>query len=167
MAQRDIVLTIPISTKVERSCHTWPRNIFIKLATFRSISPRSFANLLIIRPVGLVWKKTIGALNIECNMVSCSLLAACRLDMINQKEFPSVTVTWIEHWSQPNLMIITFLLMFYSVGFSFYLFFGQKPKKTPENRKGNCLPVFLWVSYHKILLPVNRKILYPSHRDFL
>lgn len=95
MDHRDIVLTVPIRTKVERSCHTWPRNIFTKLATLRSISPRSFANLLIIRPVGLVWKNIIGALRTECSIESCNLLAARRLEMISQKEFPSVTATWI------------------------------------------------------------------------
>lgn len=76
MAHRDIVLTMPMRTKVERSCDTWPRNMFTKIATLRSMSPRSFANLLIIRPIGLVWKNTIGALNIEQSMASCNLLAA-------------------------------------------------------------------------------------------
>ena len=65
MDHKDIVLTNPIRTKVERSCDTRPRNRSINVATFRSMSPRSFANLLMILPSGLVWKKTIGALNIE------------------------------------------------------------------------------------------------------
>lgn len=95
MAQRDIVLTTPMSTNVDRSCHSWLRNIFERLATLRSISPRSFENRLIIRPVGLVWKNTIGALSIECNIESWSLLAALRLDEINQNEFANVTTTCI------------------------------------------------------------------------
>jgi hypothetical protein len=76
MAHKDIVLTIPIKMKVERSCDTWPRNIFTNGATLLSMSARSFANLLMIRPSGLVWKKTIGALNMELSMASCNLLAA-------------------------------------------------------------------------------------------
>lgn len=84
MAHKDMVLTIPIKMKVERSCDTWPRNIVTNGATFRSMSPRSFANLLIMRPSGLVWKKTIGALNMEVSMASCNFLAAKRLDMTNQ-----------------------------------------------------------------------------------
>lgn len=93
MAQRDIVLTNPIRTKVESSCQTSRRKRFIRLATCRSMSLRSFENLLIIRPVGLVWKKTIGALITDCNMVSCNLFAPRKLDAINQKEFASIIIT--------------------------------------------------------------------------
>lgn len=107
MAHRDIELTTPIRTKVESSCHNWLRHVLPIFATLRSISPRSFANLLIMRPDGLVWKNTIGARSIECSMVSWIPLAAFRLEIINQKEFASVTITcrkWIQN--EPPLIHI-------------------------------------------------------------
>ena len=71
------------------------------------MAPMSFENLLIIRPVGLEWKKIIGALSIERNMVSCNRLAAWRLDEITQKEFASVIVTWIERQRSKPLNHVT------------------------------------------------------------
>jgi hypothetical protein len=68
-------------------------NMFIRLATFLSISPISLENLFITRPVGFVSKKSIGARRIEFSIASWSLLAACKLDEINQKELVNVTAT--------------------------------------------------------------------------
>lgn len=68
-------------------------NIFIRLATFLSISPMSLENLLITRPVGFVWKKSIGARIIEFSIASWSFLAARKLDVISQNELVNVTAT--------------------------------------------------------------------------
>lgn len=123
IAHRDIVLTMPISTNVESSCQTWFRNICAKLATLRSISPRSLANLLIILPVGLVWKNSIGARRIESSMESCSLLAARRLELINQKEFSSVTVTWNRNIEQTFKIWRKCSFLLYSLVFVFPWFY--------------------------------------------
>lgn len=93
MAHNEIVLTVPIRANVEKSCHSWFMNISIRLATVLSISPISLENLFITRPVGFVWKKSIGALRIEFSIASCSLLAACKLDVISQNELVKVTAT--------------------------------------------------------------------------
>lgn len=89
----EMVLTAPIRANVERSCHSWLMNIFIRLATVLSISPISLENLFITRPVGFVSKKSIGALRIEFSIASWSVLAACRLDVRSQNELVNVTAT--------------------------------------------------------------------------
>lgn len=87
------MFTYPMRKNVEIRENHEVRNIFVYIATLRSMSPVSFANLLIIRPTGFEWKNDIGALSMAPNMPLCRNCAAARLDNTSQNEFAKVRQT--------------------------------------------------------------------------